>query len=164
MKKISLFLFALMAFAQGCIDNPPIVKEKIFFDVNGRFETISTIESVSVVPQGQIQQVRVTGVGTMTHLGKSTFDALSILELFPPPPFNLNATSTLVAANGDEIYTEATGTSVPQESGLVLVTINHTIVGGTGRFKDAEGYFVGVTLTDRADPAGVLIIEGRISY
>jgi hypothetical protein len=165
MKNLALILIILLASA-SCIDNPKNVIEKPFLDLKGTFETISTIKSItpSVTPPGQIQEVEITGVGTMTHFGKTTFEALSTLNLFPPPPFNLTATSTMVAANGDKIFTEAVGTSVPQANGLVLVTINHTIVGGTGRFKNAEGHFVGVSLTDRADPAGVLDIEGKIRY
>jgi hypothetical protein len=165
MKNLVVLIIIVLT-SSSCIENPKKVIEKPFFDVKGSFETISTIKSItpSVSPLGQIQEVEITGVGTMTHLGKATFEALSTLKLFPPPPFNLSATSTMVAANGDEIHTEAVGTSVPQADGLVLVTINHTIVGGTGKFKNAEGYLVGVSLTDRADPAGVLEMEGKIRY
>ncbi len=163
MKRLVLFIIVVLAYS-SCIENPKKVIEKPFRDVKGSFETISTIESVTPTPPGITQVVRITGEGTMTHFGKSTFEAFSTLILIPPPPFNLSGNSTMVAANGDKTFTEFIGKSVPQESGLVLVTINHTIVGGTGRFKNAEGYFVAVTLTDRNDPTGFLEIEGKISY
>jgi hypothetical protein len=158
MKKSLVILFVVMAFT-ACMDHPMVIKEKPLLDLKGTFETIST-----PLTEPPVQEIKIVGEGTMTHLGKTTFEAFSTLLLIPPPPFTLSATSTMFAANGDEIYTEAIGNSVPQENGLFLVTIYHTIVGGTGRFASAYGYFKGVTLTDRNDPAGVLEIEGKISY
>jgi hypothetical protein len=103
MKNLALMIIIVLA-SGSCLDNPKSVIEKPFLDLKGTFETISTIKSTTprVNPPGQIQEVEITGVGTMTHFGKTTFEALSTLNLIPPPPFNLSATSTMVAANGDK--------------------------------------------------------------
>ncbi|HSJ69055.1 MAG TPA: hypothetical protein VK921_15325 [Anditalea sp.] len=158
MKKSLVIIFVVMAFT-ACVDYPIVKKEKPLFDVKGTFETIST--PLSPPP---IQQVKITGEGILTHLGKTNFEALSTLILTPPPPFLLDGTSFFIAANKDTLYTEFIGNSIPQEGGLVLVTVYHTITGGSGRFVDAYGYLEGVSLTDRNDPQGEITMEGKISY
>lgn len=158
MKKSFILIVAVLVIS-ACVDYSMVKKEKPNFLIKGTFETIST----PLTPP-PIQQVKITGEGNLTHLGKTTFEALSTLILTPPPPFSLDGTSFFIAANSDTLFTEFSGNSVPQESGLVLVTVYHTIVGGTGRFVDANGYLEGVSLTDRNDPSGIITIEGKISY
>ena len=75
-----------------------------------------------------------------------------------------------MAANGDEIYTTATGTGTLTATGSEATLVS-TITGGTGRFADASGTLttaitseivsaVGSTLTT----ADTEIHQGRISY
>lgn len=156
MKTLNFFWVFLVVIQISC-DTDEAIKVREF-EIAGTFETIST--PLSDPP---VQEVRITGEGTLTHLGKTTFVAISTITLVPPPPFLLNGTSVF-KVRGEEIHTEFEGTSVPQEGGLVLVKMYHTITGGTGRFSLATGALTGTTLTDRNDPKGVVEIEGKIRY
>ncbi len=109
-------------------------------------------------------QQRITGTGHATHLGKSSFVAISTLNLTTPPPFQLGGTAIFYAANGDEFYTTFAGTSTPIDGGRSNVVVNHTITGGTGRFEDASGYFVGTAIANPALPTGSITYEGYIRY
>ena len=109
-------------------------------------------------------QQRITGEGHSSHLGKSTFVAISTVNLTTPPPFQLSGTATFYAANGDAFYTTFTGTSTPIGGGILNVIINHNITGGTGRFEDASGSFVGTAVANPALPTGSITYEGHISY
>ncbi|GAB3299845.1 hypothetical protein ACFQT0_29550 [Hymenobacter humi] len=125
----------------------------------GVFETTSV--SLSGPPR---QEQRITGTGQASHVGKATFEAYSTVVLTQTPPYALSGTSTMTAANGDQLFSTFTGTSMPQADGKLLVTIRHIISGGTGRFDRASGYYVGVTLADRASPNATLHLEGEIAY
>jgi hypothetical protein len=89
------------------------------------------------------------GAGTATHMGRLTWSSSHCTEMptSPPPPYFVfeRSRSTFVAANGDELYVEATGEQIdpldetdPQPMGLVMFC---TITGGTGRFANATGSF-----------------------
>lgn len=107
---------------------------------------------------------RITGVGHATHLGASTFVALSTLNLTTAPPFNLSGTAIFTAANGDIFYTSFTGTATPNPDGTRTVVMNHTITGGTGRFDDASGNFTGFSIVNLSSPENTITYEGSISY
>lgn len=109
-------------------------------------------------------QLRITGEGYSSHLGKGTFVAISTLNLTTPPPFRLSGTATFYAANGDAFYTTFTGTSTPIGGGISNVIVNHNITGGTGRFEEASGSFVGTAVTNPSLPAGSVTYEGYIIY
>ena len=179
MKKLTYLTVICFCFATACTEDSTnelqihdqvstfpsekamVFKEKPMLKIKGSFTTV-----VNVAPGFPTAEVTVTGEGTMSHMGKSTITSVSTLNLTPPPPFSLTAASILEAANGDKIFTDATGTSTPQGGGVNLVIINHTIVGGTGRFENATGSLVGTTLTDSSNPnaPGFLTLEGEISY
>ena len=107
---------------------------------------------------------RITGLGQSSHLGNGKFVALSTLNLTTPPPFHLSGTCTFFAANGDEFYTTFAGTSMPQPDGTSVVQMTHHITGGTGRFVEATGTFVGRTHVDPTAPSAVIDYEGTINY
>ena len=127
--------------------------------IKGSYTTTNEI----LAPAPMLRQ-RITGVGESSHLGEGSFVAIATLNLTTPPPFNLFGTSTFYAANGDTFLTEFTGTSTPVGNGVLSVVINHTITGGTGRFQNATGNLVGVTMANPAIPTGSTTYEGTISY
>ena len=127
--------------------------------IKGSYTTTNEI----LAPAPMLRQ-RITGVGGSSHLGEGSFVAIATLNLTTPPPFNLFGTSTFYAANGDTFLTEFTGTSTPVGNGVLSVVINHTITGGTGRFQNATGNLVGVTMANPAIPTGSTTYEGTISY
>lgn len=160
MKKLTILVFALFAFSSGCIENQKVVIEKPFVDLKGKYETVVTFKG-SEPPKVFLE---INGTGVASHLGKSTFKAFSTQLVIPPPPFAVLGTSTLISANGDEIHTEYEGQVMPLESGLRLLTINHTIIGGTGRFKHAKGHYIETGQADSNTGLGNINIEGKISY
>ena len=127
--------------------------------IKGTYTTTNEI----LAPAPMLRQ-RITGIGESSHLGEGTFVAIATLNLTTPPPFNLFGTCTFYAANGDTFFTEFTGTSTPVGNGVLSVVINHTIVGGTGRFENASGNIVGLTMANPAIPTGTTTYEGMISY
>jgi hypothetical protein len=42
--------------------------------------------------------------------------------------------------------------------------VTHTITGGTGRFENATGSFVGNTIADPSQPTGTISYTGAINY
>ena len=107
---------------------------------------------------------RITGVGSSSHLGKSSFVAVSTLNLTTPPPFNLGGTGVYTASNGDKLYTSFTGTATPNGQGANIVVVTSSITGGTGRFTNASGTFVGNTVAVPGHAEGFITYEGSINY
>ena len=113
----------------------------------------------------------VVGSGQLSHIGSFTFtNDITSFTLTGPDTFSLTLTAIIVAANGDEIYTTATGTGTLTPTGSETTLVS-TIIGGTGRFADASGTItskitsvtvsvVGTTVTNQ----DIEIHEGRISY
>ena len=139
----------------------PAAKAKMAQDrpFKGSFTTTSEI-----LQPAPILKTRITGTGNVSQLGKSTFVALSTLDFTTQPPFQLGGTATFTAANGDEIYTSFTGTSTPAGEGMLNVAMIHTITGGTGRFQNATGSFVGNTTAFPGHSEGYIEHEGTIRY
>ena len=104
------------------------------------FKASYDVTSVLLQPPPNIIQ-NVSGTGIASHLGKSTFDAISYVTVTAHPPFTVTGTRTITAANGDQIFTTFSGTSVPVVNGKNGADLNETITGGTGRFADASGHF-----------------------
>lgn len=105
-------------------------------------------------------EAQITGTGTGTHIGKSTFVATVNAADFPL----LTGTQTITAANGDLIYSTFSGSAAgPDENGTLLITNNNTITGGTGRFKDATGSFI-ANVIQTSSPKGTVTFEGTICY
>lgn len=125
----------------------------------GEYETTSQL----LQPPPILRQ-RITGIGEATHLGESTQVAFVTVNLTTPPPFHLSGTATFTAANGDEFYTEFTGTNTPNGDGTATGIINHTITGGTGRFENATGNFTGTVLVNPANSTNHVTYLGSISY
>lgn len=120
--------------------------------------------SAQVLSGPPLVQQRITGHGQSSHLGKSSFVALTTLNLTTPPPFSLGGTAVFTAANGDEFYTTFSGTATPNGAGANEVEMVHTISGGTGRFSGATGSFTGYTVAVPGHTEGTITHEGTINY
>ena len=95
----------------------------------------------------------VTGTGVASHFGRITVDGL------------FAGSTTITAANGDQIFT--TFTELPEQdlgNGIILVSLNNTITGGTGRFAGATGSFVIQAPTNANLGIGSAKFNGMISY
>jgi hypothetical protein len=82
------------------------------------------------------------GSGQATHLGKVTQNLTIALTPTGPGTFTGVGTTTIVAANGDQLFgtfTEALTTTGPHIGFAFVITIT----GGTGRFADASGRMTG---------------------
>jgi len=87
-----------------------------------------------------------SGGGIATHLGRFTVTWKFTINL-------ADGTGTgpvhFIAANGDEIFSTATGVGVPTSTpGVVRIVEVQTITGGTGRFANAKGSFIVERLAD----------------
>ena len=111
------------------------------------------------------------GVGRISHLGKTTFtNDFTSFTITGPDTFSYTLTAIIVAENGNEIFTTATGTGMLTPTGTESTLVS-TITGGTGRFADASG-----TITTRVSSVNVSAVgttfttsdtethTGRISY
>ena len=111
------------------------------------------------------------GSGQISHLGAFTFHNDFTGFTVTGDTFSWTQTATIVAANGDEIFTTAVGTGTLLPNNTSEATLVSTITGGTGRFADASG-----TLTTRISSVTVSVVgttitsedtethTGRISY
>jgi len=157
---LAIGLLPLLSCSNNDDDDQPSTRA---IPLSGTFETVSVMQGP---PQGTppVQRQRVTGTGQVSHLGRSTFEVAASITIAPPPPFANVGTSTMVAENGDQLYSTYTGTVTPQPDGSRLVVVRHTITGGTGRFQNASGFYDGRSLAITSAPTNVLTIEGELSY
>jgi hypothetical protein len=106
------------------------------------------------------------GSGQISHLGRFTFTNDITSFTLTGNATAISLTGTIVAANGDEVHTTATGTGTLDE-----VTLVSTVVGGTGRFADASGTLTSTITNTALATAGTTVTatesevhEGRVSY
>ena len=91
------------------------------------------------------------GAGTASHLG--LYDEVGHAEFSPTPDptvFQVDASATYTAANGDQLYATFSG-HLNGVTGVITATVTYT--GGTGRFAHASG---------TATLAGQLLSDGSI--
>ena len=74
--------------------------------------------------------------GIVSHMGKSTAEIEGVITPTGPDTFTIAGSVVIVAANGDELFGNfsGTGTNTPDGSVGTVVT---TYTGGTGRFTNA---------------------------
>jgi hypothetical protein len=109
--------------------------------------------------------------GNFSHLGATAGGDVATITLTSPTTFTYTGTDTLVAANGDEVFSTFTGSGAFTSATTIESTQVNTITGGTGRFADASGTFT-VTISsvvvsssatsDTTDNADTW--NGQISY
>ena len=107
--------------------------------------------------------------GQLPHLGAVTGSSDEQFVLVPPNGFTWTGTGTIVAANGDKLFTTISGVGTfgpPLQSTRV-----DTITGGTGRFADASGTFTYTSISGSQSIVGsiettinIATIKGIINY
>ncbi len=118
--------------------------------------TFTTKDSVTSPTQDEI-----TGIGELTHFGKSTFVAEVDGSDFPL----VSGTQIITDANGDEISSTFTGSVIgPDANGILLITNHNTITGGTGRFAGATGNFTQKAIASIYTPIGSATFDGTSNY
>ncbi|MEO7264094.1 MAG: hypothetical protein ABIW38_04230 [Ferruginibacter sp.] len=156
-----LFLLSFTKTTNLCLKNNAGVYKKMSHDVPFKAD-YSTV--VRVLHGPPLLQQEITGTGKATHMGQSSFTALSTVNLTTAPPFQVTGTAIFRSANGDEFYTEFAGTSTPVGNGTSHVVLTHTLTGGTGRFDNASGSFMGSTIANPQNPVGSISYLGYINY
>ena len=73
--------------------------------------------------------------------GSPSHNDFTSFTLTGPDTFSFTLTASVVAANGDLIFTTATGTGTLTATGSEATLVS-TITGGTGRFADASGTII----------------------
>lgn len=126
---------------------------------------------------GTLTASLVTGAATSSFtghvcpLGAITGADVVTFTVTGPTTFTYAGTDTLVAANGNEVFSTLTGSGTFTSSTTTQSTQVNTITGGTGRYADASGTFtetissvvVSVTATsETTDNAATF--DGQISY
>lgn len=115
------------------------------------------------------------GTARLSHLGRSTLSLTFTITLTGPSTFSVAGTATITAANGDQLFTNFTGSGeatgafgVGQTSETTAV---HTVTGGTGRFADASGTLTATVSSEIVSLVGATAtasqsfkVRGKISY
>lgn len=155
---VALFACVLLSFS---VEPKPgtMIAKKQSVPIVGKYTT-----SAQILNPAPMLRQQITGTGTSSHLGKSTFVAISTINLTTAPPFQLSGTATFTAANGDEFYTTFTGTATPNGDGSNTVEMEHTITGGSGRFMNASGSLTGITIGRPGHATGHITQWGEINY
>ena len=124
--------------------------------------------AVVTVDLTQGLEVSIAGTLNATHMGSSTWQA-EVTSIALGEVITVTYVSTITAANGDTLTTEAVGVI---DGTAFTFTADETITGGTGRFVDASGSFtLSGAITGINDPGtGIITIplavssDGTISY
>jgi hypothetical protein len=114
------------------------------------------------------------GTARFSHAGKTTYSINTTFSATGPNTFALTGTSTLVAANGDSVFSSLTGTATATGIGVgetIEFTLVFTVTGGTGRFADASGTLTAEATSETVSLVGTTFVNrdtftarGTISY
>jgi hypothetical protein len=109
--------------------------------------------------------------GNLSHLGTVTGSDVATFSFTGPATFRYTGTDTVVAANGDELFSTVSGSGAFTSPTTSESTQVNTITGGTGRFADASGTFtvtissVIVSISATSETSDFTdTIKGQISY
>jgi hypothetical protein len=127
---IRLLVTALAALALG---GPATAGEQVPFE--GSSSGVVTVTGVSY----PFVTVSLVGEGVATHLGSFTVSAVVVLDVSIDIEHGGIPTGmwTLTAANGDQLFLAMGGHGIDATHGFGAFTV----VGGTGRFQGATGYY-----------------------
>ena len=102
---------------------------------------------------------QVDAAGVLAHVG--SFTGQNTVQFVPagPTSFVFSGTTTLTAANGDELFTTFQGSGTNTSATTSMSTSNVTITGGTGRFEGATG-----TVTETINSTLVSLVGTTATY
>lgn len=135
-----------------------------------RLSTIETLGAASRCPNSGLPFNAGTthGTGQASHLGAVTLNATDCITLNPSTgTFSFReGMFTLTAANGDQLTAKYEGELVPTSptSSVYIVDGEYEIIGGTGRFSDAEGKGTLSGALDLHTNQGKFIASGTLTY
>jgi hypothetical protein len=111
------------------------------------------------------------GTAQISHLGRTTYGSDFTVTPGAPGTFSVAGTTEFVAANGDRLFADFTGSVQVTDPGSTEGTLDFVITGGTGRFEDASGSFSGPVSTVNTSVVGTTVtqdqttaLRGTISY
>lgn len=121
----------------------------------------------SPCPAGALLRYVSVGSGSMQHLGLTGLMVSHCVWVDSPTTGHFGAgTMTFTAANGDTLVLAQQGTyqfdAFPPTTSTVEMT--WVVVGGTGRFADAEGSGSGAGSSDMVAGTSRMHLSGTISY
>lgn len=111
-------------------------------------------------PPGVIRQIDV-GTCQLSHLGRTAYAGVLEIDFANGTQ---RGTRTLTAANGDQLFLTAVGTSAPSGPGMRSIAATLTITGGTGRFANARGELHATGTANLITSTTVSEFEGWIAY
>jgi hypothetical protein len=138
----------------ACADSPTVLLSPQFAMVGTPFRGSCEllIQPSEPISPGVVRQIDI-GDCTLAHLGHSTFISDKIIDFVAGTQ---TIQGTYIAASGDLLYANGSGTSQFVAPGRVAFQATVTFEGGTGRFVSASGT---ATITGEAD-----IVNGRSSF
>lgn len=108
----------------------------------------------------------ITGSGQAAHLGNIVESATIISYLSKPLGagcFPESRTTTLTAANGDQITLAATGKNCATSKTILTGVDSYTVTGGTGRFGGASGSGTVSASVNQANATAEVTLTGTLS-
>jgi hypothetical protein len=114
--------------------------------------------TITVVPAPPVLHILFTGSAHVSGLGLSEIVFDHDLALATGA---VTGNMVITAANGDELYASVVGSAIPSGPGTMTLDQIGTIVGGTGRFADAEGTFT-IKGTKFPDLVVTVVMDGYL--
>ena len=112
-----------------------------------------------------IQKDRLTGTGVGTEIGRASEVTDAEGDVTLPFPALITSTTTIIAANGDKIFTTNDGyLQEPSPEGNLHISGSCSVTGGTGRFTGATGSLTFDATGNIFQAEGAVTFNGTISY
>jgi hypothetical protein len=129
----------------------------------GRCETEFTFLQPLPGDAPNLLRLHIDYVCQLQHLGRTIGSAEQIVIFTSPTTATASNTTTYTAANGDQLFSQWTGTST-NVGPDVTFSGPETYTGGTGRFADASGSTLILGTASFVTNTGQFTAEGRLSY
>jgi hypothetical protein len=176
MRSVSLvFVLTTGTFGLGCdgaVTEPgaTVVVDRSVADVatpdrpfDGRCDTEITL--LQPLPGDPVNFLRmhIDYVCQLQHLGRTTATAEQLVIFTSPTTQTASNTTSYTAANGDQLFSEWSGTSTSSGPDVAF-SGPATFLGGTGRFVNASGSAFISGTASFVTSTGQFTQEGRLSY